>query len=290
MNIAIPAKTFLVGEYLALTGGPAIVLTTTPCFELRQCNPVGLHGIHPESPAGRLWDEQAPANLGLTWHDPYHGIGGMGASSAEFLGVYQAINSTHQVQTKALLETYLRIAYSGKGTAPSGYDVLAQNSNGCVFIDNQQKTSSYAWPFADLAFILVHTEKKIATHQHLERFTEIKQAEKLNELVLGAQQAFVSKNSQQLINSINSYYKILLDLDLVAPHTQNIIKQLLSESDLLAAKGCGALGADIILLIVPFSQQEKWQKEILPKYLHWIADTNALYSHHTAKILDISIK
>ena len=48
MNIVIPAKTFLVGEYLALTGGPSIILTTTPCFELRQCNNLGLHGVHPE--------------------------------------------------------------------------------------------------------------------------------------------------------------------------------------------------------------------------------------------------
>ena len=71
MNIVIPAKTFLVGEYLALTGGPSIILTTTPCFELRQCNNLGLHGVHPESPAGRLWAQYTPKDLGLNWHIRY---------------------------------------------------------------------------------------------------------------------------------------------------------------------------------------------------------------------------
>ena len=278
MNIAIPAKTFLVGEYIALTGGPAIVLTTTPCFELRKSNTMRLHGIHPKSPAGRLWYETAHENLGLTWHDPYYGIGGVGASSAEFIGVYHAINTTHKVKTKDLLDAYLRLAYSGQGVAPSGYDVIAQSSSKCVFIDNQQTIASYAWSFADVSFVLAHTKKKIATHQHLEMFKEIKQFEQLKRLVLDAQQAFVNKDSKQLINSINSYHKVLINLDLVAQHTQNIIKQLQTEPDLLAAKGCGAMGADVILLIVPSSQQEKWQKKIIPKYMHWIADKNTLYS------------
>ena len=37
----IPAKTFLVGEYAALTGACAIVLTTKPCFSFSlQCGDV----------------------------------------------------------------------------------------------------------------------------------------------------------------------------------------------------------------------------------------------------------
>ena len=47
----IPAKTFLMGEYAALAGESALLLTTTPHFELSLTDNPGLHGIHPDSPA-----------------------------------------------------------------------------------------------------------------------------------------------------------------------------------------------------------------------------------------------
>ena len=50
-----PGKTFLFGEYLALNGGPAIVASTGPRFELKVSKGEGLcHDIHPKSLAG-LW-------------------------------------------------------------------------------------------------------------------------------------------------------------------------------------------------------------------------------------------
>ena len=38
MKWRIPAKTFLLGEYAAVAGESAIVLTTSPCFELSLAN------------------------------------------------------------------------------------------------------------------------------------------------------------------------------------------------------------------------------------------------------------
>ena len=284
MKIKIPAKTFLVGEYLALNGGPAILLTTDPCFEIHSCAMPWLHGIHPESPAGRLWGQQLTVNVGLTWVDPYHGLGGLGASSAQFLAVYRALNSTQEFCAEHMLSAYMNTAYKGIGTAPSGYDVLAQNSNGCVHINQKKHITCYAWPFDDLSFILVHTGGKLATHHHLEVFNHLKQADQLTTLVHATQQAFIETNSQLLIESINSYYQILLEQGLVADHTSAIIKNLKSEPDLLAAKGCGAMGADIILLIVPRNNLDKWENEIIPNNLRCIANTNALYSHNTSEI------
>lgn len=39
MTIALsaPSKTFLVGEYAVLRGGPALLLNTSPRFRLRPC-------------------------------------------------------------------------------------------------------------------------------------------------------------------------------------------------------------------------------------------------------------
>ena len=34
IQLKAPGKTFVTGEYLATLGGPALLLTTQPCFEL----------------------------------------------------------------------------------------------------------------------------------------------------------------------------------------------------------------------------------------------------------------
>ena len=62
ITLSAPSKTFLVGEYLALSGGPSLVATTGQRFQLvlqkvNEENPLvnklNKAGIHPESPAGR---------------------------------------------------------------------------------------------------------------------------------------------------------------------------------------------------------------------------------------------
>ena len=65
MKWFIPAKTFLLGEYAALAEASAIILTTTPCFELSLSSKKGLSGIHPKSPAGLWWQQQQCLNKGL---------------------------------------------------------------------------------------------------------------------------------------------------------------------------------------------------------------------------------
>lgn len=62
MKWRIPTKTFLLGEYAALADLGAILLTTPPCFELTLTETPGLDGIHPDSPAGRWWQEAGISN------------------------------------------------------------------------------------------------------------------------------------------------------------------------------------------------------------------------------------
>src|SRR5262245_43666850 len=90
MKWCIPAKTFLLGEYAAVAGSSAIVLTTSPCFELSLVNSATIQNIHSDSPAGRWWTSQRMTEQGLIWYDPYQEKGGLGASSAQFLAVYLA--------------------------------------------------------------------------------------------------------------------------------------------------------------------------------------------------------
>jgi len=251
---SIPAKTFLLGEYVAIIGGPAIVLTTAPCFELSLSQEPGLQGIHPESPAGLWWMRQDEMNMGLQWHDPYQGRGGMGASSAQFIGAYlatQYLKKTVPTQ-QDMLTAYLTCAWQGLGLRPSGYDVLAQTSRHCVYINHQNDVhQSSTWAFPDIAFILLHTGQKLATHHHLQTIALPNQLDQLVTIVESAKIALDSLNSLQMINAVNAYHQQLVHMNKVAEHSLQQIEELKKQPDVLAIKGCGAMGADVLLLLVP---------------------------------------
>lgn len=254
MKWQIPAKTFLLGEYAALAGSASIILTTTPCFEFTLVeNQQGIQGVHTNSPAGRWWQCKQMLQ-GATWFDPYNNRGGVGASSAQFIGVYLA---THHLlcsnaNLRDLFINYIKLAWDGEGCKPSGYDVLAQTQNCCVYIDRQHNVlKSYNWNFPDIAFILLHSGVKLATHQHLKSITLLPEVNQLTAITQQAQQAFIDADSNTLIKMVNNYHQQLRHLNLVAPHSLRQIHLLQKQSDVLAIKGCGALGIDVILLIVP---------------------------------------
>lgn len=249
----IPAKTFLLGEYAALQGGPAIVLTTTPCFEVGLSSEQSTPVIHPDSPAGLFW-EKAGIDSQLTWHDPYQGIGGLGASSAQFLGAYWAVTDSQSQQNQsALLEAYWACSWQPEqGVRPSGYDVLAQASSGCVYLHGHaEKPMSYNWPFTDIAFILLHTGDKLPTHHHLQAIQLTEAMTSLTSIVLSGKEAFEQADSTQLIDAVKAYHQALTALDLVAERTQEQLARLMDDQDVLACKGCGAMGADVLLVLVP---------------------------------------
>lgn len=254
MRWKIPAKTFLLGEYVALKGGPALILTTSPCFELHKAQQLGLQGIHPESPGGRWWLHHGLRNHGLEWYDPYQGRGGMGASSAQFLGTYLASREGEQhieLSRQSMLNDYLNYAWQGRGIPPSGYDVLAQSNHGCVYINQQEMLfESYPWPFVDLEFILLHTGRKLATHQHLQSMTMPNNLREMTEIVEAGKNAFESQDSLGIIKAVNNYHHCLKQENLIAEHSLDYIKCINQQLEVLAAKGCGAMGADVVLLLV----------------------------------------
>lgn len=257
MHWSAPAKTFLVGEYAALKGQSALLLTTTPYFELRSTEEPGLHGIHPHSPAGRWWAHCNLINQGLVWHDPYQEIGGMGASSAQFLMVYQACAQLQgcSVTQNQLIQDYRQFAAGDAGVPPSGYDVLAQMTQGCVYLNQQTGAyEQYTWPFTDLGFIVVHSQKKLATHDHLQTLRVSDIPDQLGELVDYAKTAFLTQTAYHLVEVVKAYHQILYEQGWVAPHSLQLIQRLYQETDALAIKGCGAMGSDVLLLLVRQTQ------------------------------------
>jgi mevalonate kinase len=295
MKWSIPAKTFLLGEYTALQGGPAIVLTTSPCFEVALTAQAG-DKYHPDSPGGRWWGK-TNHNHELQWHDPYKGCGGLGASSAQFIGAYLA---DCYLQSKSpaiedLLSGYYECGWDGTGVRPSGYDLLAQTQSGCVFLHRQaNEYKVFKWPFVELAFVLIHTQKKIATHEHLRSAQLPSSFAELTKIVLQAQQAFLHVDATQLISAVSAYHHQLMRLNLVAEHSQEAIALLKNHKHVLSVKGCGALGADVLLILVPAAklysvridlQQEGWKVLASSEDLYI---KNALIENNTTKRLEIS--
>lgn len=251
MNWFIPAKTFLIGEYVALAKGPALLLTTTPYFEMHLSPKATLASIPHASPAANFWQSEGIQQC-LGWVDPYCQQGGLGASSAQFLGAYLA--STYVKKASANFKTMLNVFYRHswkKGTRPSGYDVIAQAQHGVVYINASQNIlRCYDWPFENISFVLVHTGIKLPTHAHLQTFVLPSSITDLSALVIKAQFAFESVDSSLLVEAINEYHQQLCRYRLVASHSQQWCQKLLTQPGVLAVKGCGALGSDVLLLLV----------------------------------------
>ncbi len=285
LKFSAPGKTFLVGEYLALKGGPAILATTGPRFELLITKGEGRgEGVHPKSPAG-LWMRANSfdfVNINVEFIDPYKGAGGFGASSAEFLFVYlwSAFNKNQsfyldKINLQDMWRSYRRLASESldgdqpnktsqnnlsqkraqqSKIQPSGLDVIAQFLGGVTAATWEGETLTQAkkfdWGFENQSFCLLKTDTKIKTHEHLETLNlEQDDFSDLKPISLKAIEAFENKDAFNLLVALETYYQTLISRGLVHENTQKIIKQLIASGSILGAKGCGALGADVIWVL-----------------------------------------
>lgn len=263
VKFSIPSKTFLLGEYVALDGGPALVLGHAPFFEsefidLGQKTSGEELPFHPESPAG-IWadiHEEVFAHTQVRFTDPYLGAGGFGASTAQFLSVYFYVlarqnmlrNGTElsELQKWAIVEDYRQL-FEEEDVPPSGYDLMAQMHTGLSFVmGRQQKSAAASWPFKDMDIFIYKTEGKIKTHEHLKKL-DMSQAsvDVLSKAVQKSMAAMDKADSAAFINGVQEFTVGLQKAKLVAPQTLELMQQWRGAPGVLATKGCGALGADV---------------------------------------------
>jgi len=215
MKILCPSKTFLLGEYAVLNGGPAILLATEPYFE---------------------WENNH-------FKDPYQGKGGFGASGAKF--VFKMFQE-NCFDALSALKKYQSTEHSG-----SGADVICQYTGGVTFYHPQKKIEKLFWPFNDLFIVLIHSGFKINTHEHLNDLNMRQfDSASLENIVLKAYKAILENQQNNFIQSINHYYQKLIELQLTCENTLNLIQKIKRFPNILAIKGCGALGADVILAAI----------------------------------------
>lgn len=259
MNWLIPGKTFLAGEYLALNQGPALLMTTTSCFEYSYSDIESNEGffLHPESPAARYL-KRHNFHKKINWYDPYQNSGGLGASSAQFIGSYLACHREVKPQLSQMFRAYMDTEKGRSKVPASGYDVLAQGLNQVVYINKADNVVEVLpWLFESLDFLLIHTGNKVNTHEHLLNFNlpKLEKLFKLYDVVECMRDAFKKGSVRLFLTMVNEFSDNLIALSLVAEKTVKILQELKTIPQVLAAKGCGALGADIVLVL--FKRQDR---------------------------------
>ena len=98
VEFELPGKLFLFGEYVALIGGPALVYTFKPYFQIQlqledhYANDLPRF-VHPKSPAGQYL-KKLRLKTSKYWNIKHLqqaiSTGGLGQSSAEYLSVFLA--------------------------------------------------------------------------------------------------------------------------------------------------------------------------------------------------------
>lgn len=274
MVLSVGSKVFLMGEYLALDGGPALLASLEPRFQMKVTKqntlPAAavseLANVSPLSPAGIFYQNnyKALSQYQFEFQDPYAGKGGWGASSAQYamLAAFYYGQSTIQTEAQWNLDLhqvdqeYLKITRENTaGLPPSGMDVLAQLRGGLVFIDrNKGRLDNLIWPFNDISFLMFATGVKIATHTHLQNlynsdFGELP-FEALRDSAEKFMMAFQKVQSKPLLTAFSEFREVLKRNHLEAESTTQWIEKLKPIHGVLSVKGCGALGADVILLLI----------------------------------------
>lgn len=253
MKISAPGKTFLIGEYLAIEGGPSLVACTGPRFQLAteggERSP-----FHALSPAGRLTQKMATSHW--VFFDPHEGRGGLGASSAQFLTAWVARHEAVPARWdwRSLIAEYRDVAWDGRGQPPSGADVVAQACGRITFYDGRDfLAEALDWTFSEVGFTLVRTGQKLATHEHLRTAISF-DVLSLRSWAEQAVAALREAQTERFVHAIETYGGLLRSAGLLCETSIEILNTTrefarAQRLDLRAAKGCGAMGADIVLLV-----------------------------------------
>ncbi len=294
LRLSCPSKTFLLGEYLVLNDGVALLMNTQPRFELLldQKGSGNIDGFSPESPAGQ-WIRQNNLvfkNVDVQFLDPHLERGGFGASSAQYLLSHIATQilknpakakalekPTDEFKIEQIWRAYRQLeTVSAEGLRASGADLVGQFVGGmCFFHMEPFQARAFHWPFDDYDVVLVPTGAKLPTHEHLRGLKRVN-TEELEWIFARASETLNARDAQAFFDSVNDYYAELLEMNLVAEHTQVIVTSLLSKPFVRAAKGCGALGSDVVAVFIAKENREHLEACLSEMGLSMAGDTSQI--------------
>jgi hypothetical protein len=260
VSFNIPGKTFLLGEYVALFGGPSLVAATGPHFVVNFISGSGQHPFHAESPAGLYIAQHKDffSQFDVTFIDPYQ-TGGFGASTAQFIAVCgfrkkhddivleRPFNFKNPVLAMDIWNSY-RDLFAKDANPPSGADLIAQIVGGVSsFRADKREWEKIEWPSWTGGPLLCKTPYKINTHEHLADLDRSK-------VPVGELQNCVEKAIAALKNEDFNLFKeqslkflvLQEQAGLLAPDAREAIAKASKTPGVGFVRGCGALGADVL--------------------------------------------
>lgn len=264
MIIEAKSKTFLVGEYCVIHGGSAILLCTEPKFKLRikKSDNAIIRGIPEGSPAFTFYQRNRRAFDGLfiKFTDPYKRAGGFGASSAQFVLLYKLYRrlTKHSPEAETIdiaefLDEYREISAKNQLVKPSGADCVAQIQNSNVYFDsNNNKVENLTWNFSGIDFVIFRTGNKLPTHSHLKELSPdfiCKNYGQLTKIVEAVKESWMRREVAEFSTNVMNFFYTLNEMGLVAKETNKLVEKILNIEGVIAAKGCGAMAADTIIVI-----------------------------------------
>jgi mevalonate kinase len=275
IELYVPSKTFVVGEYAVLRGAPALVAATKPYFHFtaKKSSTPKESPFHADSPAGK-WFRQSQVLLkdwDVKFTDPHEGRGGFGASGAQFV-FYHALCTYLQADSRtddaADIWQDFKVCDSSNG---SGADVVAQTLGGITcFTSSPFEAQSSAWPFQKMDFVILRTGRKTETHSHLKslKLGDTKALLQADELAVAA---FLDADLESFLAETATFQNELRLLGLQDPATTELLKKITEMSGVVFAKGCGAMGADTIMAFVEHAEMPAFREELKHNSLEAVA-------------------
>ncbi len=166
-----------------------------------------------------------------------------------------------QEDTSLLKDGFFQLwsAYRGlkfKGQKPSGADVVSQWLGGvCLFSFAPFSARSIGWPFPDLDFFLIRTNTKLNTYTHLDILSEKKFSD-LSGLAKKATACINGWDKVGFISALKEYSICLKKRGLVHEDTLLFLNRIESLKPVVLAKGCGAMGAEVIAVFFDSKDKE----------------------------------
>ena len=260
MRFSVPGKVFILGEYLALSGGPSIVAAIGPRFT-GQTSPNSESVFHPESPAGKLnsW-AVTTSGSGAPFHfqGEFSRSGGFGGSTAEFALAYRVLaekNPQLDRSWKSVFACYRELT----DHLPSGADLIGQWLGGVTCFDRDEMLTDDLSEGLKRIRILVFSAasqagRKVQTHAHLETLSnsvaDPKWLAKLREWVAVGRQSFAFGDGFALGKSFQAYADLLAEKSLECQEAREDRTALSKIPGVFGVKGSGALLSDALVAVV----------------------------------------
>lgn len=262
IEISCPSKTFLIGEYAVLDGGPAVILNTNPRFicQIKKTNKPSKIDVPTASPAGQ-WIKKKPQDfhcVQMEWlHESKLIESGFGFSSAQFNIVYAysfILREGHidHLKPQEIWRSYRSLEF--EGFRPSGADIITQWVGGLsVFEQDPLHVETLTSYFPDLECLILKTGESFATYDYLKSF-QMTDLSDLKTIAYSAVTAIKQKRLEQFIANINDYRETLVKKGYVTKKSLEILKKIEKIESIKAFKTCGAMGAETLIV---FYNKEK---------------------------------